>query len=190
MKNPQLTEYGRRLREALDLAAVAQSNALDRAIASGQIVCEVRDYLRENPTILQTFAHWFRSTCKGYKARTASTHAIVYKQVTANSQKSYSSIQEVLKDWRKTHPKRPRFVPPTQEEYDKEMKELDRRELLDNAAKPVLPPHERIRLGDIEDWLGDRQIFLINDPDVIDVISKNPKVAELINLLLSDQKNV
>jgi hypothetical protein len=170
MKNPQLTEYGRRLREALDLAAVAQSNALDRAIASGQIVCEVRDYLRENPTILQTFAHWFRSTCKGYKARTASTHAIVYKQVTANSQKSYSSIQDVLKDWRKTHPKRPRFVPPSAQ-------------LLKEQETPKLPRFERVRMGSVEEWLGDRYTYLMSDPEVIEVIASNSKIAELIKML-------
>ena len=113
MKNPQLTEYGRRLREALDLAAVAQSNALDRAIASGQIVCEVKDYLRANPTILQSFEQWFRASCRKYSLSTASTYARVYKHVSVNKNTCYKSIKEVLNDYRLTHPRRPRYVPPT-----------------------------------------------------------------------------
>lgn len=45
-------------------------------------------------------------------------------------------------------------------------------------------------MGSVEEWLGDRSILLINDPEVIEVIDKYQKIAELINLLLSEQRNV
>jgi hypothetical protein len=61
---------------------------------------------------------------------------------------------------------------------------------LREQVTPYLPPFERVRMGSVEEWLGDRSIFLINDPEVIEVIDKHPKVAELINLLLSEQRNV
>jgi hypothetical protein len=61
---------------------------------------------------------------------------------------------------------------------------------LREQVTPDLLPFERVRMGSVEEWLGDRSILLINDPEVIEVIDKYQKIAELINLLLSEQRNV
>ena len=48
--------------------------------------------------------------CPELKRRSANTYHQVYIQVSKNSKTSYSNISEVLKDWRKDHPKRSRFM--------------------------------------------------------------------------------
>jgi hypothetical protein len=173
MKNPELTEYGRRAREALDHFDVAQSKTLERAIAAGQVFSKVKEYLKDNPTVLQTFEQWFRSHCRGYSIKTAYRHIIVYKQ-TSNSQKVYQSIEEVKKDWRLTHPKKKRYVPPTTKEASAQ--------LLRQQVAPELPAFERVRMGP---WLADdRTVYLLKCQAVVESCEKYPEVAELLNTLL------
>lgn len=111
----QLLAYAARLYSAFNDVDTAQSRALDYATTAGELAVEIKRYLSTSPSLL-TFQAYIKKFCPRLSIRSLSRYEQVYLHRKQNSQVVYSSIAGCLRDWRKDHPKKPRFTPIKREE--------------------------------------------------------------------------
>jgi len=140
--DPELKEYARMLRQACEDLKSAQARSLEYAVYAGKVVAETKEHLKTSTTLL-TFKKFLEVYCPELKQRSANTYHQVYMQVSKNSETSYSSISEVLKDWRKDHPKRSRFMAMA----DKSKK------MLSEVPIPDLPDAQKVESIGMLEWL-------------------------------------
>jgi hypothetical protein len=136
--DPELAIYDSMLRRACADLKSAQARALDYALYAGRIGTEIKSHLKTSTSLLN-FKQFLKRYVPELPQRTANQYETVYKQGSGDSTVCYSSISEVLKAWRKDHPARRRFTPPTIEEKS--------RELLAASPSPDLPEVEKFSMG-------------------------------------------
>ena len=154
--DPELLKYASMLRKACEDLKSAQARSLEYAVYAGKVVTEIKEHLKTSTTLL-TFKKFLEVYCPELKQRSANTYQQVYMQVSKNSKTSYSNISEVLKDWRKDHPKRSRFV--AMAEKSKKM--------LSEVSTPELPDPQKVESIGMLEWLEPKpdQLFVFTgDP--------------------------
>ena len=138
------------------LLLTAQARSLEYAVYAGKVVTEIKEHLKTSTTLL-TFKKFLEVYCPELKQRSANTYQQVYMHVSKNSKTSYSNISEVLKDWRKDHPKRSRFV--AMAENSKKM--------LSEVPTPELPDAQKVESIGMLEWLEPK-------PDQLFVFTSDP----------------
>ncbi len=154
--DPELKEYASMLRKACEDLKSAQARSLEYAVYAGKVVAEIKEHLKTSTTLL-TFKKFLEVYCPELKQRSANTYHQVYIQVSKNSKTSYSNISEVLKDWRKDHPKRSRFMAMA----DKSKK------MLSEVPIPDLPDTQKVESIGMLEWLEPK-------PDQLFVFTSDP----------------